>query len=242
MRNIKLTVEYDGTDFVGWQRQKNDRSVQGELEKAVAKLIGEIVYVIGAGRTDSGVHAKGQVANFRCQSNLSENKIKDGLNALLAEDVSILAVEEVPLDFHARYSAKKRFYKYTITKQRSALLRRYSWFVKYKLDYEILAQCAEKIKKTTDFKIFCLGDSNVKHYLCEVSESKWIIDDCFLYYEIMANRFLHGMVRSLVGYMIDIARGYLTLNSSDSTISFNNKIKSWQVAPANGLVLESVQY
>lgn len=242
MRNIKLILEYDGTDFVGWQRQKFGRSVQSELENGLLKLIQEKVNVIGAGRTDSGVHARGQTANFRCESLMSVTQIKRGLAALLPDDVCVLIAEEVTLDFHARYSAKSRMYSYAITTQQSALLRKYSWFVKYELDFDLLKKCAIKIKESTDFKVFCRANSDVNHYMCNVLKSEWSMTGKYLRYEIESNRFLHGMVRSLVGSMVNVGRGYLELEDFYLNILLKNRNKIGQAAPACGLVLESVQY
>lgn len=242
MRNIKLTLEYDGADFIGWQRQKSGRSVQGELETAISKLIQEKVNVIGAGRTDSGVHARGQVANFRCESQLNTNQIKQALAALLPDDICIRDAVEVPLEFHARFSAKSRIYTYTITTQRTALLRKYSWFVKYNLDLNLLNQCAAIINESKDYEMFCSSNSSVRHYLCSVYRSMWIANGQYLHYEIEANRFLHNMVRLLVGSMVDVSRGFLKLE--DFKLNFLKvKVKNvGQAAPADGLVLESVKY
>ncbi len=242
MRNIKFILEYDGTDFVGWQRQNSGRTVQGEVENALMQLIQEKVNVIGAGRTDSGVHARGQAANFRCESLLDINKIKTGMAAFLPEDVRVLEAEEVPLDFHARYSAKSRKYSYLITTQQTALMRKYSWFVKYDLDFELLEKCAINVKEATDFEVFCRANSEVNNYKCNVSRSKWNVSNKYFKYEIVANRFLHGMVRSLVGCMVDVGRGYLKLDDFNLNILTKNKNKIGQTAPACGLMLESIQY
>lgn len=249
MRNIKLVLEYDGSDFIGWQRQPNGRSIQGEVEKALMQLIQEKVNVIGAGRTDSGVHARGQVANFRCNSEVSIEQITRGLTALLPKDISLEFLEEVTLDFHARYSAKSRTYSYTITTVPSALMRKYSWFIKYNLDVHLLEQCAECFMGLHDFEIFCKDDSNVNNYLCNVSQSYWTVNQNKFYYQIQANRFLHTMVRLLVGTMVDVGRGYISLDDVVAALS-REKIKDssnvvkriGQAAPAHGLVLESIQY
>lgn len=249
MRNIKLVLEYDGTDFVGWQRQPNGRSIQGEVEKVLLQLMQEKVNVIGAGRTDSGVHARGQVANFRCNSEMSIKQITRGLTALLSKDVSLESVEETSIDFHARYSAKWRTYSYTITTVPSALLRKYSWFVKYNLDVHLLEQCAERFIGVHDFEIFCKDDTNVKNYLCNVSQSLWTVNQNLFRYQIQANRFLHTMVRLLVGTMVDVGRGYISLDDVGAALSKEKKAESGnvttrigQAAPAHGLVLESIQY
>jgi tRNA pseudouridine38-40 synthase len=249
VRNIKLVLEYDGTDFVGWQRQPNGRSIQGEVEKALLQLIQEKVNVIGAGRTDSGVHARGQVANFRCNSQMRIGRITRGLTAILPKDVSLEFLEEVPIDFHARYSAKSRTYSYTITTIPSALLRKYSWFVKYNLDVHLLELCAERFMGLHDYEVFCKDDSNVNNYLCHVYESYWTVNQNIFLYQIRANRFLHTMVRLFIGTMVDAARGYISLDDVRAALSqkkvkdSSNVIKRiGQAAPAHGLVLESIQY
>jgi tRNA pseudouridine38-40 synthase len=249
VRNIKLVLEYDGTDFVGWQRQPNGRSVQGEIEKALLQLIQEKVNVIGAGRTDSGVHARGQVANFRSNSDMDIKQINRGLVAIIPEDVSIVSLEETSLDFHARYSAKSRTYSYLITTSPSALLRKYSWFVKYSLDVKLLEQCAASFVGVHDFEYFCKDDSDVNNFMCNVSQSFWTFNQNILRFQIQANRFLHSMVRLLMGTMIDVARGYISIDVVDSIFINQDRSKpgfgskrSGQVAPAKGLILESIQY
>src|SRR5580765_5845942 len=131
MRNMKLLIEYDGTNYAGWQRQENARTVQGEIEDALRRITQQEVSLIGAGRTDSGVHARGQVANFQSGTRLPATEIEHALNALLPEDIVIRRVEDAPLDFHARYSARERCYSYAIRRVPSAMQRNYSWFVGY---------------------------------------------------------------------------------------------------------------
>ncbi|MBI4810457.1 MAG: tRNA pseudouridine synthase A, partial [Ignavibacteriales bacterium] len=152
MRNIKLLIEYDGRSYVGWQRQENGKSIQGEIESVLKNILQEEVNLIGAGRTDAGVHARGQVANFRTETKLDLHEIRSGLNGLLPDDIVIHEVEEVPIDFHARYSAKERYYSYLITKNPSALMRHFSWLVKYRLDVELMRQAVKVILGKHDFE------------------------------------------------------------------------------------------
>jgi len=242
VRNIKLMFEYDGTNYVGWQRQENGRSIQGDLESALQQLLQETVNVIGAGRTDAGVHARGQVANFRTETQLDFKAIQGGLNALLPEDIVIHSVEEVPLEFHARYSAKERFYSYLITREPSALQRNYSWYVKYPLDIDAMKRTASVITGTHDFASFCKANADVEHHLCTVFTSCWQIDGSFLRYTISADRFLHGMVRALVGTMVNVGRGYTTLEEFMSLLEKKDRSEAGMAAPAKGLVLEKVVY
>lgn len=242
MRNIKLIIEYDGTDFVGWQRQPNGRSVQEVIEKTLANLLQEDVNVIGSGRTDSGVHARGQVANFRCNSIMKIEQMQKGLSALLPEDVCIHGAEDVDFDFHARYSAKSRKYSYAITTEPTALRRRYAWLVKYKIEHTILDECANLVLGTHDFEGFCKLDAGNEHYLSNVLQSKWKNESTNMIYEIEANRFLYGMVRGLVGTMLDVARGYCNIDDFKSVLNEKARSKAGQSAPPHGLTLENVSY
>lgn len=242
MRNIKLLIEYDGTDFVGWQRQPNGRSVQEVIETTLANLLQEEVNVIGSGRTDSGVHARGQVANFRCNSKMNVGQLQKSLSALLPEDICIHEAADVEFNFHARYAAKSRVYFYSIITKYSALRRRYSWFVKYKIDNTILDECANMVLGIHDFQGFCKLDAGNEHYLSNVLHSKWKYRTYEIIYEIEANRFLYGMVRGLVGTMVEVARGYLHLDDFKSVLYKKTREKAGRVAPPHGLTLEKVKY
>lgn len=242
MRNIKLLIEYDGTDFVGWQRQPNGRSVQEVIEKTLANLLQEEVNVIGSGRTDSGVHARGQVANFRCISKMNIGQLQKGLSALLPEDVCIHEAADVDFDFHARFAAKSRAYSYAITTKPTALRRRSSWFVKYKIDHNLLDECANLVLGIHDFEGFCKLDAGNDQYLSNVFRSIWTGQSSFMIYEIEANRFLYGMVRGLVGTMVDVARSYCELDDFKSVLNEKVREKAGQSAPPHGLTLENVMY
>ena len=242
MRNIKLLLEYDGTNYVGWQRQENGRSIQGEIEDVLCKMLQEGVGVVGAGRTDAGVHARGQAANFHTRSKLSTAEIQGGLQGLLPEDIVVQNVEEVPMEFHARYSAKERVYSYLITSKPSALLRNYSWFVKYPLDVDLMQRAAEAIGGSHDFESFCKVNSGVEHHLCAVTHSVWTLEGSTLRFEIRANRFLYGMIRALVGTMVDIGRGFTTLAEFAAILEKKDRKEAGMAAPAKGLVLEYILY
>jgi tRNA pseudouridine38-40 synthase len=242
MRNYKLLLEYDGTRYVGWQRQVNGPSIQGEIERVLAEILQESVDVIGAGRTDAGVHARGQTAHVLTSSLLSAMEIKGGLNGLLPDDIVVLEVGEVDSDFHARYSAKERQYSYLISQVPTAILRNYSWFVKHPLDITLLRRIAEEIKGKHDFQSFCKTGSDVDNYLCAVVESRWDVDASRLRYTISANRFLRGMVRAIVGTMVDVARGYISFDDFINIIGKKNRCEAGTSAPAKGLTLEKVIY
>lgn len=242
MRNIKLTLEYDGTNYVGWQRQVNGKSIQGEIEKILHQVLQEEVTLIGAGRTDAGVHARGQVANFKTSSDMACEKIRAALNGLLPEDISAHRVEEVPLEFHARFSAKERTYSYHIISEPSPLHRNYSWYCPYVLERAPMEKIAQMILGEHDFESFCKSEAEVNHYRCTVKESIWKWSDGVMEYWITADRFLHGMVRALVGTMIDVGRGYTTLEEFEKILEKKNRSEAGMAAPAKGLILEKVTY
>jgi tRNA pseudouridine38-40 synthase len=242
MRNIKLLLEYDGTNYAGWQRQENGRTIQGELEAVLSKVLQEEVDVIGAGRTDAGVHARGQVANFHTNSVLTLREIHGALNGLLPDDIVVLRVEEVPDDFHARYSAKARTYSYLLALQPTALERNFSWYITYQLDVDLMQRVAREIVGQHDFASFCKAQSEVNDYRCTVFASEWTLSGTMLRYAITANRFLHGMVRALVGTMVDVGRGYTTADEFKDILHQRDRKRAGMAAPAKGLVLESVIY
>jgi tRNA pseudouridine38-40 synthase len=243
MPNISLTLEYDGTDFVGWQRQINGRSVQEELERALAQITQSAVTVTGAGRTDAGVHARGQVANFTTASLLTPNDLSRALNGLLPADIAVLDVKAVADDFSARFSARSRSYRYTIVRRPSALLRRFSWQLNYDFDIDAMQHAAALICATDDFQAFCKVGADVNHYKCIVQEAMWSTEtDARLVFTISANRFLHGMVRAMVGTMVNVGRGFTTIEEFTEIIRLKDRRKCGQAAPARGLCLERVIY
>jgi tRNA pseudouridine38-40 synthase len=242
VRNIKLLIEYDGTSYAGWQRQENARTIQGEVESALFQIFQENVNVSGAGRTDAGVHARGQVANFRTTSQLTLSEIRGGLNGILPDDIVVNKVMEAPLNFHARYSAKERAYAYYITRAPSALMRYYSWYVKYHLDLDHMQRASSAILGTHSFESFCRVNADVEHHRCTVSVAHWQKEGENLVFKIRADRFLHGMVRSLVGTMVDVGRGYTSYDEFLIILEQKDRKKAGMSAPAKGLVLEEVFY
>ncbi|MBN2366007.1 MAG: tRNA pseudouridine(38-40) synthase TruA [Calditrichaeota bacterium] len=241
-RNIKIVIEYDGTRYHGWQSQINARTIQDALEQAIFKLTQEQVKVHGAGRTDAGVHARGQVANFRLMKNLPAHKILMGLNNYLPEDIVIKSAETVPDKFHARFDAKKRIYQYFIIPQKTAVHRRYCWQFFHKMDISVLTDLAVKVTGKHDFSSFARLETQTDNNICNVTESVWKNDHEFLIYRIAANRFLHGMVRALVGTMTDVARGRFAVRDFEEIFQSLDRNRAGTTAPARGLFLEQVIY
>ncbi len=242
MRNLRLVIEYDGTDYVGWQYQANGPSVQEEIEKALRNLTQEEARVIGAGRTDAGVHARGQVANVRIETALDSSELLKGVNAVLPESIVVHSIEDVQADFHARYSAASRSYRYMILRTRSALERSFGWYIGYPLDVEAMERCAATLMGDHDFQSFCKTIPEANHYRCSVTNSVWTHVENRLYYDITANRFLHGMVRTLVGTMVDVGRGRRTEQEFAAILEGRNRSLAGMAAPAKGLYLERIGY
>jgi len=241
-RRLKLLIEYDGTDFVGWQIQKNGRSVQASVQNAFKQFTGSDATVVGSGRTDSGVHARGQVVHAVVHTDLTAQKIYEALNGILPNDIAVLDVIDTDESFHARYSARERRYSYTISTQPCAIDRRIAWYVRQTLDKNAMDSCCTAIIGEHDFRAFTKSEAEVDHYRCMVRRAEWIENGSKLIFYINANRFLHNMVRSLVGSMVDVGRGYSPIAQFQSAIENGNKKDAGPTAPAVGLVLEEVLY
>jgi len=242
MRDIKLLIEYDGSNFVGWQSQINGRSVQDEITKVLDQILQEPINLIGAGRTDAGVHARGQVASFRTNSHLGVGSVLSGLNGILPEDIYVHAVEEVAEGFNARYDARERLYRYYCAMKPTAIGRHYQWFVKYDLNLSAMNAVASQIVGEHDFESFCKYEADVRHHRCVVSRSVWKEMPGMYVYEVRANRFLHGMVRALVGTMIDVGRGFIPVSEFRDIMAAKDRRKAGMAAPPQGLFLEEVTY
>ncbi len=242
VRTLKMTIEYDGTEFVGWQFQLNGRSVQDEIQKAFRQITGEKVDVVGAGRTDSGVHAIGQVAHCRITKEIPLPELQHSLNGVLPEDVVLRSIEEAPASFHARQSAIERKYKYFISKSRSAVNRKYQWWVKHKLDIELMKKCALQIHGEHDFGSFCKTQSDVLHHRCIVNSAEWEEGNSQIIFTISADRFLHGMVRALVGTMVNVGRGYTPLEEFSKIMEAKDRTAAGFAAPPQGLFLWEIIY
>jgi tRNA pseudouridine38-40 synthase len=242
MRNIKITLEYQGTDFCGWQRQPEGRTVQGVLEESLRSLLQEAVKTIGAGRTDAGVHALGQVANFNTKSDLRLKEIHRGLNALLPPDVVVRHVRKVPEGFHARYHATSRRYLYRLVFRPTAVQRHFTWTVQGPLDLVLMRKSTLSLLGIHDFSGFCLGPEERSHCRCTVLSAslKRVREEA--HFQIRANRFLHSMVRIIVGRLVEVGRGRLSLDKFLDYLEGGKDQRSISVAPAQGLCLLGVTY
>lgn len=242
MRNIKLVIEYDGTDFLGWQWQPEGRTVQRELQSALKQLLQDTPKVYAAGRTDSGVHALGQVVNFKTEQRLDLYAIQTGLDSYLPSDVRILSAVEVNERFHARFSAVGRVYRYVISKRLRAVARQYAWFCKYELDVNLMKEASQFLLGTHNFQAFSKRNEEESHYLSRVERIYWEDAGDELVMEIEANRFLHNMVRIIVGSMVDVGRGRLSPVKLREILENGERIHAGVKTPSHGLFLVKVNY
>lgn len=242
MSRYKITIQYDGTNYFGWQMQSQKRTIQSEIEKALAPLnTNNRVIITGAGRTDTGVHAFGQVAHFDLDTNLKTTQLLSALNARLPEDIRIIDAAETGDEFHARFSARKRYYRYQCYLGDNLLFKNQSWFVG-EIDKAILDIFAKKINGTHDFLSFSKLNKQLKNNVCDIYESKWFTSENMLIFSVCGNRFLHHMVRYLVGTMVSGAQGKLSLEYfEDLLINPQKNVKIFK-APPEGLILEKIYY
>ncbi|MFV1980511.1 MAG: tRNA pseudouridine(38-40) synthase TruA [Rhodothermia bacterium] len=240
----KLLIEYDGTNLHGWQTQAGTQTVQDLIESALEVVLKSRPNVVGSGRTDAGVHARGQVAHFCLTTAVDVWKLKASLNGLLAPCVRILDLSEASRGFHARYHAILRTYHYYISTAPRALDGHVRQFVRPEPDFDAMNSGAEILIGEHDFDAFCRTKSETKNRLCRVDTAIWIPetragDWCF---SISANRFLHGMVRTIVGTLMEIGHGKRRVEDLVAILESRDRRMAGQAAPARGLVLEQVTY
>lgn len=244
MKNIMVEIEYDGTNYSGWQIQPNSRTVQEEIMKALKKLTGEDIQVNGSGRTDAGVHAYGQVASFTFKGNIPVDRLPAALNSNLPKDISIRNAAEVPMDFHARYSAIGKRYIYHIYqgKYRTALYRNYSYHVPYKLDISKMKEGAKLLLGTHDFKGFMSSGSSVENTVRTIHRLDLINENNHLYIHIEGDGFLYNMVRIIAGTLVDLGRGKIPVDQIRKAIERKDRTLAGHTAPPQGLFLDCVFY
>ncbi|MEW5795850.1 MAG: tRNA pseudouridine(38-40) synthase TruA [Candidatus Zixiibacteriota bacterium] len=230
LKNIRLLIEYEGTAYSGWQIQDNGDTIQGRLTDAIFRTTGQRVNLIGAGRTDAGVHALGQVANFLIDHRLEPERYAPALNYYLRGDIRVLSSAEVPEGFHARFSAKSRQYRYLVSHEVSALYRNLRYQFRQHVDFGRLQDAAAKVLGERDFSPFCVVASRKENNVCRVEHSRWYRYGPLMVYEIRANRFLHGMVRSLVGAMLN----QTTLDPDDNELNLTPETFSDMLSTPNG--------
>lgn len=239
-----ITLSYDGTRYHGWQVQPNGPSVQEKLQWALSTILRQDIQVTGAGRTDAGVHARMMVAHFDVETmDFDLQDLTYKLNRLLPQDIAIQKMEPVSDEMHARFSATSRTYHYYIHTVKDPFHRAYSCELHYPLDFQLMNEAAAILMTYEDFGAFCKAHADVKTTLCHITTAEWHqTSPSTWYFEITANRFLRNMVRAVVGTLIDVGRGRLSLDDFRKVIEGKRRTEAGESMPANALFLEEVKY
>lgn len=244
-RNIRLLIEYDGTNYSGWQRQKNAITIQETLENAISKITKENIQVTGCSRTDTGVHARGFVGNFYCESGIPEEKFKDALNSQLPEDIVILESSQVNMDFHSRYHCKGKTYSYTILNRKTpvAIGKNYMYQYKNILNLEAMQCGAGYLVGKHDFSAFRNLGSSVKTSVRNITELQVFKEkDNLIKFIVSADGFLYNMVRIIVGTLLEVGTEKISPDSIESILLSMDRSKAGISVPPQGLCLEKVYY
>lgn len=241
MVRYRLDMSYVGTQYHGWQRQENAASVQGCLEDALRRVSGLSLEAVGAGRTDTGVHAERYVAHTDFPEEIDPASLKKKLNAVLPRDIAVHAVSPVPNSFHARFSASRRTYEYRIAREKLPFLVDTSFLYTAPLDLEAMQRAAAQLIGEREFGCFCKTGGNSNSMRCHIFESHWRTEGPLLIYKICADRFLRNMVRAIVGTLLDIGRGKRNDNL-DSLLASGNRGHAGDSVPGHGLFLINVEY
>jgi len=245
MSNFKITIEYDGSAYHGWQRQASERTIQGEIENALKTMTGNTITVTGSGRTDAGVHALNQTANFRCTTSLTPEVFLKGLNSLLSEDIVISSCKIVPEKFHARYDVKSKVYQYRILNRSlpAAISRQYAWHIHKKLNLSAMQEAIRCIIGSHDFKAFeGSGSPRVSTVRCITNADLVETDNDYLVLKIEGDGFLKFMVRNIVGTLVDVGFNKITPHDFKQILISKDRNLAGITAPAHGLFLMEVKY
>jgi tRNA pseudouridine38-40 synthase len=240
--NYKLVIQYDGTNYSGWQIQANASSVQAKITEAIKVILKSKVNLIGSGRTDTGVHAVGQTANFRFDSKIDIYRFKHSLNSILPFDISIISMTEAEEDFHARFDAKKRSYFYLMTLNKSPLLYNYSYYYHESIDISLLNKIGTNLLGTHDFRSFSKKNSGIENTVCTVYSSHWRMISGIVVFLIEADRYLHGMVRTITGTLLKLSHEQVGEEKIVNILSGNDRSLAGEALPAKGLFLYKVKY
>lgn len=244
MRNIKLTIEYDGTNYVGWQRQKNGISIEETIEKAIRDITCEEIRIIGSSRTDAGVHARGQTANFLTASRIPDSKFSSAINSRLPKDIVILDSLEVDEKFHSRYSSIGKKYSYRIINRRQppAYLRNFVEFYPYELDFSLMTAASKAFLGQHDFTAFKSTGSSVKTSVRTIKMIELTKNEDLIIMNIEGDGFLYNMVRIIAGTLMDVGRGKIPYDCIPDIIGSKDRARAGKTAGASGLCLEKVYY
>lgn len=242
--NIKLTIEYDGTEYHGWQIQPNGKTIQEILEQAVGKILGVQSRLYGSGRTDAGVHALGQVANFVCDREVDLRELQRGLNAVTPRDIVVKRVEAVPDSFDARRDGRSRIYEYRIWNHPwpSALHHRFSWHISYPLEVPMMQEAIRHLEGEHNFSSFQAAGCDAAHAVRKIYRNSLNRRDEFLVYTVEATAYLRHMVRNIVGTLVEVGRGERTPAGFAELLRAKDRTQAGPTAPSHGLFLMEVKY
>jgi tRNA pseudouridine38-40 synthase len=245
LRNYRIEIEYDGSDFQGWQRQKkSSNTIQEELENSISKLLKEEIKITGAGRTDAGVHAIEQTANFRTGKTIKDHdKFLYSLNSIISHNITVKNLSAVPDNFHSRYSAKSREYKYQITTKRKSLYCKYYFKLNYELDFKIIDDFIKILTGYKSFKSLCKNREDKHDFKCNLMDIRYTrnLKEGTILFKIRSDRFLYSMVRAIIGCLIDLGRKRLDYKDTVTKFSIGEKIKATYL-PSNALFLNKIYY
>ena len=243
MTRYFIYFSYDGTNYHGWQIQPNGNTIQAEMHHALSVLLRKQIEVIGAGRTDTGVHARLMVAHFDGDDNIDVVQLSYRLNRILPQDIAVHEVKPVSEDMHARFSAKSRTYRYYIHFNKNPFHRAYSYEIHYDLDFDAMNNAASYLLKQSDFTSFCKTGTDAKTMICHVTHAQWHkMSDNAWYFEITANRFLRNMVRAVVGTLIEVGRHRMDFDAFKKVISDKTRTAAGESMPGHALFLEDITY
>ncbi len=244
MPTFRLLIAYDGTDFYGWQTQPDRPTVQAALEAAAATALRTPVSIVGSGRTDAGVHARGQTAHFTTGVPVDPRRLRNALNGILPKSIGVLDVAPAPDGFHARYDARRRRYHYYVSLAPRPLECRWRYVMHAPPDFDRMNEAARDLLGTHDFSAFCRTKSETENRVCTVAEARWVAGEREgdRHFRIVADRFLHGMVRAVVGTLFEVGRGRRPVDDLPRVLATGDRREAGPAAPAHGLVLEHVGY
>ena len=237
-----MDISYKGTNYHGWQIQPNGNTVQAELEKALSTILKTTTAVTGSGRTDTGVHATQQIAHFECEEKFEPSDLAYKLNSFLPKDISINAVKAVIDDAHARFSAEKRKYHYHLNGNKNPFLTEQSYYFSNTLNIEAINRANKIIESWQNFECFSKVHTEVNNFVCTIFEASWKCQGDKHIFSITANRFLRGMVRAIVGTLIDVGTEKKSLSDFEEILKSNDRKQAGRSVPAHGLFLQEVTY
>ena len=240
--NYKLIVQYDGTNYAGWQIQKNASTVQQVISDAIKILTKEDITLIGSGRTDSGVHSLGQTANFKTEKEIDIFRFIYSINSILPKDIAVKKMENVDISFNSRMDAKRRIYLYLFSKYKSPFFQKYSYLYHDKIDCTKLNNLSCFLTGQKDFTSFCRTISETENKICNVYSINWKESKGMVFFFIEADRYLHGMVRTIIGTLLNTLKNNLNENYIEEVFSAKNRIAAGEAVPAKGLFLYKVKY